>query len=481
MHAVMNHYETAHRISRFGKTTLPVTALPVARLQPIVTPTVPVVPQLDVSEYRDWSSAPSPISTVSSRAPSLSVAEDDAEYDYRRDERMPQTPPANPYSAQRVMIVGDEHPQDSYNAWQQAGGFTQPGYPMQQYQQQLMAQKASDDFAYHQEAASSLASTPDMSPVPSNQLAELGSTVRSMSHVQNFSNTMEPTSEQAHFAVARHPQQQVDFYSPVPDQHFAAQHRAQVARQNSLHVATPTQGAVQSYPALPRSQSYSELPPPSHPYATRPVRAEPVQYAQTQPLAPSPSPPFGQVQYDVQAGHSHQFAPTAARPRNGSVPFPTPIVPPTLYAPRQASYDQSAPGSADASDEEFMGGDEYDDQEMALISHMPQEEFSHGRPPVSSPKKSSKKTKSGRPRNPNRASAAKDPKRAKLVCPNSGCTKVCIARPFPGSDISIDIHSISPALHEPERSQVPYREGNLQLRDSSVIRCWDIGLVGRFM
>lgn len=144
---------------------------------------------------------------------------------------------------------------------------------------------------------------------------------------------------------------------------------------------------------------------------------------QQRPLVPSPSPSSSDMPH-LSPARLH-----AVRIRNnGSAPFPqAPIASPSASGLKR-SFDEMD-GSEDE-DEDAQGEDEdEEDAEGEPESGLsPAMQALVNRPAVLVSRDGKgqgreKRAKTGRPKGTGRASAQKDPKRAKLVCPRPGCTK----------------------------------------------------------
>ncbi|KAG8906815.1 hypothetical protein FRB99_006082 [Tulasnella sp. 403] len=414
MHAVMDHYEQAHRVSRFGNTSFPVPRLPVFQHQPIV---IPLVSHLDTDI--EMASAPSPASTTTSdRSRSLSIP-DDAEFelDLDSDPRTPQTPPAL-HPSQNITIVSHNGEPDGLNPFQYNNLAFSNSSPFQQH---FVPQKqpAYPTVGIPQPPLLS-ATTPairrsvtDLSRRPAAEMR-----FPQQSHAIDCDvDMMGETHDTSAFPLDAR-QQTAYYQSPVvvPNPVYP-QRRPQIARQNSMHV-TPNP----TMPTPQRSHSFAETQ--SQPFPLRPAE---VSFAQPRPLAPSPSPTLQQPQFDTQP------RPVAPRSRNASQAF-QPIVPPTLYSPSKRSYEEAESPLSDGAPEDDARDDDDDEDAEGELETMP----TLGpaiidtpiAKPATTPRKSStanstreKRAKTGRPKGTGRASAQKDPKRARLFCPRPGCTK----------------------------------------------------------
>lgn len=419
MHAVMEHYETIHRISRFGNTSVPVPRLPAVRHQPIVTPLLPVAPQFDFES--ELASAASPASTAySERAGSLGSHDDDEHLDKGLD-TAPQTPATSPsHSPFNVTIVGTSEALEgfNFNPMYQIGsplvgtrGFANcppkltPAYPIMGVPQPPLLSVA-QDVRRQVELPRQAAVMPPFHPHSSMLAPALD--------VESVHNA-EVEPEESYY----HPQPQpASAVYPFTQQHQVP--RPQVLRQNSMH-SIPT-----AVPALTPARSHSvHVPSREASFTPRPMTDN----AQ-RPLMPSPSP-----------SEIPQLSPArlhAVRIRNnGSAPFPQ--APTASAAPSPSangikrSFDEIE-GDEESDDEDAQGEDDDDEEdaegELEQAGGLsPAMQALVNRPAVIIPRDSKgqgrdKRAKTGRPKGTGRASAQKDPKRAKLFCPRPGCTKV---------------------------------------------------------
>ncbi|KAG8915257.1 hypothetical protein FRC00_006198 [Tulasnella sp. 408] len=413
MHAVMEHYETIHRISRFGNTSVPVPRLPAVRHQPIVTPLLPVAPQFDFES--ELASAASPASTAySERAGSLGSHDDDEHLDKGLD-TAPQTPAASPsHSPFNVTIVGTNDSPDgfNFNPMYQIGSpivgtraiancppKLTPAYPIMGVPQPPLLSVAQRQVEPTRQAAA-------MPPFnPHSSMLAPGLDVEAVHNTE-----VEP--EESYYQARSQPASAV---YPLAQQLQVP--RPQIMRQNSMH-SIPS-----AIPALTPARSHSVHVPSREPSFT----PRPVQDAsqQQRPLVPSPSPS------DIP--HLSPARMHAVRIRtNGSAPFPQAPIASAAASPSatavKRSFDEM--DGSDSDDEDAMG--EEDDEEDA--EGEPEQGLSPAmqalvnRPAVIIPRDSKgqgreKRAKTGRPKGTGRASAQKDPKRAKLFCPRPGCTK----------------------------------------------------------
>ncbi|KAG8983552.1 hypothetical protein FRB90_005911 [Tulasnella sp. 427] len=202
---------------------------------------------------------------------------------------------------------------------------------------------------------------------------------------------------------------------PLTQQHRLP--RPQIPRQSSMH-SIPS-----AIPALTPARSHSiHFPSREKAYPLMQNAAQP-----QQPLAASPSPSTEMPQLSPA-----RLTPSRIR-TNGSAPFPQQSTEPSSPSSPQTtgtkrSYDEidgSELEEEDAQGEEEIDEDADGEEDESELS--PAMQALVNRPAVIIPRDSKgqakeKRAKTGRPKS-TRASAQKDPKRAKLFCPRPGCTK----------------------------------------------------------
>ncbi|KAG8890328.1 hypothetical protein FRB98_009396 [Tulasnella sp. 332] len=489
MHAVMDHFEVAHRQSRLGH--LPAQpALPRAQVfrhqphqQSIITPVLlPVLPtaasrvaSVTIDDYDMSSSAPSPCpsSTTSSDRSRGSFSEDGTtEFPVDLETQLPQTPPAHhqihqDHAGQNVTIVGassagefyspeglNHQHQNGYHfggfSGQQAiyGGahFQFPSPQKQQQQQNQNTSSSGTFFPVVSVAAPPVVGNTFRFPEPSRPTPS----ERPVIHVQVSTPTI---SQDADFAFTPDtPSFGTDSLytpstaapSPVLPTRSAQQQQQQMQYPQLLQPPAPIQMQQIRQPTVPAMSVTTSQNHPFHhpqPHAFNAARLQ----LEGRPLQPSPAP---STRPQSQVGLYAQRVQQGTIPRSDSLASVNAslasvlqisgqqqqISPPSLYATSvKRSYDEMesvnpSPLGQEWDDEDEDEEDADGEMEMAQYHHYQSHSSS---PAMASPRRVSasqpkeKKLKSGRPRgnNSTRASAAKDPKRAKLFCPKDGCTK----------------------------------------------------------
>ncbi|KAG9005824.1 hypothetical protein FRB94_003895 [Tulasnella sp. JGI-2019a] len=479
MHAVMDHFEVAHRQSRLGHLPAQPT-LPRAQVfrhqshqQSIITPVLlPVLPVLStaprvsiVDDYDVSSSAPSPCpsSTTCSDRSRGSFSEDGLTTEFAVDleveARLPQTPPAmmHNHAGQNITIVGASSgefysPEGNQhgNFQQQFGGFNGQqamygGAAFQFPSPQKQAASSGTFFPVVQVAAPPMgnANAQYRFPEPSRPTPSERPTI----HV-SVSTPAIGTDADSAFTPDTPSFGGDSLYtpttaapspiSPMYAQQQQLQYQQQLLQPPQMQIRTPTVPAL----SVTTSQNHPFHHPQPHAFNAARLQLD------NRPLAPSPSPstrPQSQLEFYAQRSQQGQqmMRSDSLTSMNASLASvlniggQQPIATPSLYATSvKRSYDDMESANPSPLAQEWDDEDEDDEDaegEMDVAqyhSHNYESAAStlvspsaHRRQSPTQPKE--KKAKSGRPRgnNSTRASAAKDPKRAKLFCPKEGCTK----------------------------------------------------------